>query len=632
MENNLYKSNLNDYADKRRDIADDNSSSCFYRKLGFNNLTPNESRLEELMKQNRENYRILNENMQMPFPAAQPFYEAKDTISSSILYEVFRLLPKWSLLHVHSSAALSVEGLMELLEVWSGQANHGRETDWCIYVFIKEDLVQNKYAPGTLRYYGHIPAELKALDNFNDYAVPVGEFINDSLQKGWLLELLSMRSRRVEQFPYIWDEFNTIFSRTSDIFTCKEFYYEYHVRFFLECADDNISYVELRCGFEQLQSSRRNANELSGSKDTGADSDSNYVEMLSGYNYTKYLDYRELSILTMEDCYKALSDNNANVVLDTVFIDVIQKALEEANGRLSDAGRKIDARVILCARRSLDPDVPQQKNKLLLKVDMAIAMKQLYPDFIIGFDFVSEEDRGFTSDQYKDIIYGDTCSRYDMGAMSPAESNMLECVKNTLRGLGDNVPRINMINFYLHAGESNWNDNVNSRDASVMSRYRIGHGFNMNKIQGCVRGIAFIDGAVQAQPMEPMLEICPISNQLLRYYTDLRNHPAYELMMQGIGCVVCNDDPQLLGNKGLSYDFWEMYVGMWLDLNTIKGLTYNAYHYYITKGKPVGGGQDNNANEHPRNADGIEQEFAVQWEAFVNAALERFDAGAGNED
>ena len=41
--------------------------------------------------------------------------------------------------------------------------------------------------------------------------------------------------------------------------------------------------------------------------------------------------------------------------------------------------------------------------------------------------------------------------------------------------------------------------------------------------------------------------------------------------------MLSNDDPQILGNPGLSYDFWEMYMASDGGLNMVKGLVFTAF-------------------------------------------------------
>ena len=63
---------------------------------------------------------------------------------------------------------------------------------------------------------------------------------------------------------------------------------------------------------------------------------------------------------------------------------------------------------------------------------------------------------------------------------------------------------------------------------------------------------------------------------------DLRNHPAAILIQQSFPMVISADDPGLWGAKGLSYDFYETYMGMAsksMDLRLMKKLVLNSVKY-----------------------------------------------------
>jgi adenosine deaminase CECR1 len=126
------------------------------------------------------------------------------------------------------------------------------------------------------------------------------------------------------------------------------------------------------------------------------------------------------------------------------------------------------------------------------------------------------------------------------------------------------------IKFYFHDGESAWPGDENLVDAMLLNTKRVGHGFNLFQYP-------LLEAMMRTNDIA--LEICPISNQLLRLLHDLRIHPALGYMNRGVQCVLGSDDPSILGNSGLSYDFWEAYYAWGLDLDELKQLAANSLRY-----------------------------------------------------
>lgn len=101
------------------------------------------------------------------------------------------------------------------------------------------------------------------------------------------------------------------------------------------------------------------------------------------------------------------------------------------------------------------------------------------------------------------------------------------------------------------------------------------------------------------------MEVCPISNQVLGLVEDMRNHPATSLFASGSPVVVSNDDPGLWGAKGLTYDFYEAFMGIMSansDLRSLKQLAMNSLIY------------SGMSNREKRNA---LSQWLVKWDAFV---------------
>ncbi|XP_029176102.1 adenosine deaminase 2-like [Nylanderia fulva] len=165
-----------------------------------------------------------------------------------------------------------------------------------------------------------------------------------------------------------------------------------------------------------------------------------------------------------------------------------------------------------------------------------------YPNFVIGFDLVGQEDKGQPLIKFADKL----------NAISTK------------------------IKFFFHAGETNWNGlstDLNLFDALLLNTKRIGHGYALTKhplLWNMVqqRGIA--------------VEICPISNQVLSLVEDIRNHPATTLFASDSPIVISSDDPGLWGAKALSHDFYEAFMGLMSaksDLKSLKQLAINSLIY-----------------------------------------------------
>ncbi|KAF4114859.1 hypothetical protein G5714_005082 [Onychostoma macrolepis] len=155
----------------------------------------------------------------------------------------------------------------------------------------------------------------------------------------------------------------------------------------------------------------------------------------------------------------------------------------------------IGSRLIFSVHRSLS--VSQVKQA----VQEAIEMQRKYPDIVAGFDLVGREDTGRSIWYFRDAL------------SLPSE------IKTQLP-------------FFFHAGETDLDGtdvDRNVLDALLFNTSRIGHGFALvhhplAKQLSRTRGVA--------------VELCPISNQVLKLVSDLRNHPA--AVFVGIGGLSAN--------------------------------------------------------------------------------------------
>jgi adenosine deaminase CECR1 len=176
-------------------------------------------------------------------------------------------------------------------------------------------------------------------------------------------------------------------------------------------------------------------------------------------------------------------------------------------------------------------------------VATAIKLKQLYPDFIAGFDLVGQEDLG---KPLVDFI-----------------PQLLELAQSDMK-------------FFFHAAETDWSGtstDMNLFDAILLNTTRIGHGYGIVKHPQLLQ---------EVKTRKIALEISPISNQVLKLVDDLRNHPGSFLLASGYPVVITCDDPSFWGAKALSYDWYMAFMGFASresDLRLLKQLAINSLTY-----------------------------------------------------
>ena len=182
------------------------------------------------------------------------------------------------------------------------------------------------------------------------------------------------------------------------------------------------------------------------------------------------------------------------------------------------------------------------REQLADRLARALDLRAEDPSRFIGFDLVAEEDKNKTN---------------------------LDFIQELLAARREAERRGMTLPLYLHSGESNWAENENILDAVLLGAKRIGHGLAlfkhpllMQKVKE--RGIA--------------IEVCPISNQVLGYVADLRNHPAVLYINSGLPVVLCPDDPGIW-KCTFSHDFYAAFMAWGLDLKCLKQLAMNSLLY-----------------------------------------------------
>lgn len=484
------------YKKQRNDYCEQDKSNNFSADIELNDKEEELNKLMHDIRKKDINLKyvcLANDSQFNGMQLAEPmeyypihsFNEVKDDIEKNELFQVFRRMPKGGNLHIHTSATLSTEKFIQLLKDF----NNGQS--WKVFVWVNENGIRTQFDDGTLflvskgyEFYLSRDAKnhLKGLEQFGE----------DELRAYYSF----MDVEHTKEVKYIWDEFNLIFSRVSKILIVKDFYKEYYKRAFQELVDDNIDYVELRFGMAKLE---------------------------EGIWSDVCIRPPDLGYRTRQKKWDA--------------INVIWEVYQEFIKTNKDFKLKL---IISGSRRKKEEENIKEKINEALKETfnwMQIAEFQA-ENFVIGYDLVSEEDRGNSTDNYAEAIYDSEYSKD--------------------------------ISFYFHDGESCWADDDNLYAAVSLGTKRVGHGLNLFRFPSLVESI---------QKHNVALEVCLVSNQLLRYTPDLRMHLIGEYMNRGIECVICSDDPSILGNGGLAYDFWEVYYSQLIDLKAIKKLIINSYMY-----------------------------------------------------
>ena len=136
----------------------------------------------------------------------------------------------------------------------------------------------------------------------------------------------------------------------------------------------------------------------------------------------------------------------------------------------------------------------------------------------------------------------------------------------------------------LHTAETNWPSDLitgfNDLDpmATLMNTYesillganRIGHGLGFIKHPYMLNIIKERNVAIES---------CIVSNQILGYMADLRNHPAIHYIKQGIPVVLGSDDPGTFGYDHFTVDWYEAFMAWGLDLIDLRNLAVDSLRH-----------------------------------------------------
>lgn len=184
-----------------------------------------------------------------------------------------------------------------------------------------------------------------------------------------------------------------------------------------------------------------------------------------------------------------MTDDNGKKHDSEEVIEILIKLVEEFK---KSHKFFLGIKIIMAITRNSEKASAEAKMKKFADLNMK------YPNFIVGFDLVGQEDTG----------------------------KPLAAYVEKLKEISQNG------RFYFHAGETNWFNteaDANLIDAILMNTKRIGHAYSLYKHP--VLWAAFKEKDIA-------IEISPISNQVLHLVSDLRNHPATFYISENIPIVV----------------------------------------------------------------------------------------------
>ncbi|KAL5291938.1 CECR1.2 family protein [Megaselia abdita] len=292
-----------------------------------------------------------------------------------------------------------------------------------------------------------------------------------------LIGKFSIQTKTFENTKEVWKHFIKTFVNTDNLMEYKPNFEEYVRSFLKECLDDGVQYMEIRSGVPELFD----------------------------------------------------IDGNMNTKEETIML--IQEILKEFKSKNPDF---IDMKIIYGKNRR------KSATKTLDYLNETLTLSKKFPELIIGFDLVNQEDEGYSLLEHAPLLL--------------------------------NQP----LNYFFHAGETNWFGTTvdeNLIDAVLLGTKRIGHGYALTKHPEIKEMVKLNDICV---------EISPISNKMLHYVKDLRNHPVASFIADDVPIVISSDDPSFFNTAPLSHDFYMTFVGIasaHSDLRFLKQLAINSIKY-----------------------------------------------------
>lgn len=169
------------------------------------------------------------------YAPAMHFFRAKSLIEQSKVFDAIKMVPKGAVLHVHNTASVSVEWIIQNL-------TYREEAEYCtskfnIILFTAGDHTHCKDTPINMMEHRKNLSSEKAIHEFD----------------AWLETQINLYTSQPEiDYPDIntvWNKFQVMFSTVKGLLSFLPFFKDYHYRMLEEFYDDGIYYTEIRTGF-----------------------------------------------------------------------------------------------------------------------------------------------------------------------------------------------------------------------------------------------------------------------------------------------------------------------------------------------------------------------------------------------
>ncbi|KAF9227808.1 Metallo-dependent hydrolase [Gyrodon lividus] len=407
---------------------------------------------------------VEHDDVPHPFPGME-FLTGKSIIQKTKLFKIISEMPKGALLHVHLDLTVGAKTLLEMaLQHPSIHISSSEVITSSNMSFIEpklKPLAPNFIANATSltdpSYHPNTWVPLSvAREKFHATLGGPGGFHT------WLISKMSINPSDAyvthNNNIRIWDKFRSATELTRSLVYYHPIWERYIRQFLQETFEDGVSYVEARINFGPKFM-------------TGSDGEENvpHVEWLK-----------------------------------TFKLVVSQFKKEHADF--------LGAKIIYTVIRDCDGEV------LKHHLEDCMQMKQAFPDLIVGFDLVGDEN-----------------------ILKPLHHYLeqLLAFKQRQEEQGIDIP------FLFHAGETcgdGTQADENLYDAIMLGTKRIGHGFSLVR-------------------HPKLMQICRENGIALERLTaSMPMHPLPILLNHGVPVALSSDDPAMFQNMGLSFDFYQVLV------------------------------------------------------------------------